>query len=49
MAMRYWVVTERTRLRIQTVKIIFLRWVAGLSFRDMVRKSVISRAVAPLR
>jgi len=32
-----WVVTERTRLRIQAAKMSFLRRVAGLSLRDRVR------------
>ncbi|KAK0145481.1 putative uncharacterized transposon-derived protein F52C9.6 [Merluccius polli] len=36
-----WVVTERTRLRVQAAKMIFLRRVAGLSLRDRVRSSVI--------
>ncbi|KAK0130608.1 putative uncharacterized transposon-derived protein F52C9.6 [Merluccius polli] len=36
-----WVVTERTRLRVQAAKISFLRRVAGLSLRDRVRSSVI--------
>uniref|UniRef100_A0A8C6Q6L6 Reverse transcriptase domain-containing protein n=1 Tax=Nothobranchius furzeri TaxID=105023 RepID=A0A8C6Q6L6_NOTFU len=36
-----WVVTERTRLRIQVAEMSFLRRVAGLSLRDRVRSSVI--------
>ena len=36
-----WVVTERTRLRVQAAEISFLRRVAGLSLRDRVRSSVI--------
>ena len=32
-----WVVTERTRLRIQAAKMSFLQMVAGLSLRDKVR------------
>ena len=36
-----WVVTERTRLRIQAAKMGFLRRVTGLSLRDRVRSSVI--------
>ena len=35
-----WVVTERTRLRIQADKMSFLRRVSGLSLRDRVRSSV---------
>ena len=38
-----WVVTERTRLRIQAAKMSFLRRVAGLSLRDKVRSSDIRR------
>uniref|UniRef100_A0A8C6MJY5 Reverse transcriptase domain-containing protein n=1 Tax=Nothobranchius furzeri TaxID=105023 RepID=A0A8C6MJY5_NOTFU len=34
-----WVMTERTRLRIQAVEMSFLRRVAGLSLRDRVRSS----------
>ncbi|KAK0139279.1 LINE-1 reverse transcriptase [Merluccius polli] len=36
-----WVVTERTRLRVQAAEMSFLRRVAGLSLRDRVRSSVI--------
>nr|XP_054604257.1 uncharacterized protein LOC129165341 [Nothobranchius furzeri] len=36
-----WVVTERTRSRIQAAKMSFLRIVSGLSLRDRVRSSVI--------
>ncbi|KAK0154371.1 putative uncharacterized transposon-derived protein F52C9.6 [Merluccius polli] len=36
-----WVVTERTRLRVQVAEMSFLRRVAGLSLRDRVRSSVI--------
>ncbi|XP_051931184.1 uncharacterized protein LOC127607121 [Hippocampus zosterae] len=36
-----WVVTERTRSRIQVAKMSFLRRVSGLSLRDKVRSSVI--------
>ena len=36
-----WVVTERTRSRIQAAEMGFLRRVAGLSLRDRVRSSVI--------
>ncbi|KAK0152442.1 putative uncharacterized transposon-derived protein F52C9.6 [Merluccius polli] len=36
-----WVVTERTRSRVQAAKMNFLRRVAGLSLRDRVRSSVI--------
>ncbi|XP_057696067.1 uncharacterized protein LOC130918404 [Corythoichthys intestinalis] len=36
-----WVMTERTRLRIQAAEMSFLRRVAGLSLRDRVRSSVI--------
>uniref|UniRef100_A0A8C6NQZ4 Reverse transcriptase domain-containing protein n=1 Tax=Nothobranchius furzeri TaxID=105023 RepID=A0A8C6NQZ4_NOTFU len=36
-----WVVTERTRLRIQAAEMSFLQRVAGLSLRDRVRSSVI--------
>uniref|UniRef100_A0A8C6KZ86 Reverse transcriptase domain-containing protein n=1 Tax=Nothobranchius furzeri TaxID=105023 RepID=A0A8C6KZ86_NOTFU len=36
-----WVVTERTRSRIQAAEMSFLRRVAGLSLRDRVRSSVI--------
>ncbi|MDF4350667.1 hypothetical protein P3435_23365 [Vibrio parahaemolyticus] len=32
-----WVVTERTRLRVQAAEVSFLRRVAGLSLRDRVR------------
>ena len=38
---KLWVVTERTRSRIQAAKMGFLRRVSGLSFRDRVRSSVI--------
>ncbi|KAK0140999.1 hypothetical protein N1851_021987 [Merluccius polli] len=46
-----WVVTERTRLRIQAAEMSFLRRVAGLSLRDRVRSSDIRRelGVQPLR
>ena len=45
-----WVVTERTRSRIQAAKMSFLRRVAGLSLRDKVRSSDIRRelGVEPL-
>ncbi|KAK0146656.1 putative uncharacterized transposon-derived protein F52C9.6 [Merluccius polli] len=36
-----WVMTERTRLRVQAAEMSFLRRVAGLSLRDRVRSSVI--------
>ncbi|KAK0137435.1 putative uncharacterized transposon-derived protein F52C9.6 [Merluccius polli] len=36
-----WVVTERTRSRVQAAEMSFLRRVAGLSLRDRVRSSVI--------
>ena len=36
-----WVMTERTRLRIQAAEMGFLRKVAGVSLRDRVRSSVI--------
>ncbi|KAK0154053.1 Craniofacial development protein 2 [Merluccius polli] len=36
-----WVMTERTRSRVQAAEMSFLRRVAGLSFRDRVRSSVI--------
>ena len=36
-----WVVTETTRSRVQAAEMSFLRRVAGLSFRDRVRSSVI--------
>ena len=36
-----WVVTERTRSRIQAAEMGFLRRVSGLSLRDRVRSSVI--------
>ncbi|KAK0133440.1 LINE-1 reverse transcriptase [Merluccius polli] len=36
-----WVMTERTRSRVQAAEISFLRRVAGLSLRDRVRSSVI--------
>nr|XP_049618290.1 E3 SUMO-protein ligase PIAS2 isoform X1 [Syngnathus scovelli]XP_049618292.1 E3 SUMO-protein ligase PIAS2 isoform X1 [Syngnathus scovelli]XP_049618293.1 E3 SUMO-protein ligase PIAS2 isoform X1 [Syngnathus scovelli] len=36
-----WVVTERTRSRIQAAEMSFLRRMSGLSFRDRVRSSVI--------
>ncbi|CAI5677887.1 unnamed protein product [Oreochromis niloticus] len=36
-----WVVTERTRLRIQAAEMSFLRRVAGLSLRDRLRSSAI--------
>ncbi|KAL3045558.1 hypothetical protein OYC64_013764 [Pagothenia borchgrevinki] len=36
-----WVMTERTRLRIQAAEMGFLRRVAGVSLRDKVRSSVI--------
>jgi hypothetical protein len=38
-----WVVTERTRSRVQAAEMSFLRRVAGLSLRDRVRSSVIRR------
>jgi len=38
-----WVVTERTRSRIQVAEMSFLRRVAGLSLRDRVRSSDIRR------
>uniref|UniRef100_A0A8C6M0A0 Reverse transcriptase domain-containing protein n=1 Tax=Nothobranchius furzeri TaxID=105023 RepID=A0A8C6M0A0_NOTFU len=40
-----WVVTERTRLRIQAAKMSFLRRVAGLSLRHRVRSSVIGEGL----
>ncbi|XP_075957732.1 E3 ubiquitin-protein ligase CBL-B-B isoform X1 [Anarhichas minor] len=45
-----WVVTERTRSRLQVAEMSFLRRVAGLSLRDRVRSSVIRRdlGVEPL-
>ena len=45
-----WVVTERTRSRIQAAEMSFLRRVAGLSLRDKVRSSDIRRelGVEPL-
>ena len=45
-----WVVTERTRSRIQAAEMSFLRRVAGLSLRDRVRSSDIRRelGVEPL-
>ena len=45
-----WVVTERTRTRIQAAKMSFLRRVAGLSLRDKMRSSDIRRelGVEPL-
>ena len=45
-----WIVTERTRSRIQAAKMSFLRRVAGLSLRDSVRSSDIRRelGVEPL-
>ena len=36
-----WVITERTRTRIQAAEMSFLRRVAGVSLRDSVRSSVI--------
>ena len=36
-----WVMTERTRSRVQAAEMSFLRRVAGLSLRDRVRSSVI--------
>ena len=36
-----WVMTERTRLRVQAAEMSFLRRVAGVSLRDRVRSSVI--------
>ncbi|KAK0150839.1 hypothetical protein N1851_008038 [Merluccius polli] len=36
-----WVVTKRTRSRVQAAEMSFLRRVAGLSLRDRVRSSVI--------
>ena len=36
-----WVVTERTRSRVQAAEMSFLRRVTGLSLRDRVRSSVI--------
>jgi len=46
-----WVVTERTRSRIQPAKMGFLRMVSGLSLRDRVRSSLIREGlgVEPLR
>ena len=49
-----WVMTQRTRSRVQAAKMGFLRRVAGVSLRDRVRSSVIleglgGRAAAPLR
>ena len=38
---RLWVVTERTRLRVEVAGISFLRRVVGLSLRDRVRSSAI--------
>jgi len=38
---KLWVVTERTRSRIQAAEMGFLRRVSGLSFRDRLRSSVI--------
>ena len=38
-----WVVTERTRSRVQAAEMSFLRRLAGLSLRDRVRSSVIRR------
>ena len=38
-----WVVTERTKLRVQAAEMSFLRRVAELSLRDRVRSSVIRR------
>ncbi|TWW73493.1 hypothetical protein D4764_15G0008870 [Takifugu flavidus] len=45
-----WVMTERTRSRVQAAKMSFLRRVAGLSLRDRVRSSAIREelAVEPL-
>uniref|UniRef100_A0A8C6LRX0 Reverse transcriptase domain-containing protein n=1 Tax=Nothobranchius furzeri TaxID=105023 RepID=A0A8C6LRX0_NOTFU len=40
-----WVVTERTRSRIQAAEMSFLRRVAGLSLRDRVRSSVIQEGL----
>ena len=40
-----WVVTERTRLRIQAAEMGFLRRVSGLSLRDEVRSSVIQEGL----
>jgi len=40
---KLWVVTERTRSRIQAAKMSFLRRVAGLSLKDRVRSSDIRR------
>ncbi|XP_048880792.1 uncharacterized protein LOC125748552 [Brienomyrus brachyistius] len=40
-----WVVTERTRSRVQAAEMSFLRRVAGLSLRDRVRSSVIRRGL----
>ena len=39
-----WVVTERTRSRIQAAEMSFLRRVVGLSLRDRVRSSDIRRS-----
>ncbi|TWW62282.1 hypothetical protein D4764_04G0009290 [Takifugu flavidus] len=36
-----WVMTERTRSRVQAAEMSFLRWVAGLSLRDRVRSYAI--------
>ncbi|TWW59887.1 hypothetical protein D4764_06G0014170 [Takifugu flavidus] len=36
-----WVMTERTRSRVQAAEMCFIRWVAGLSLRDRVRSSAI--------
>ena len=49
-----WVMTERTRSRIQAAEMGFLSWVDGISHRDRVRSFVIregtqSRAAAHLR
>ena len=40
-----WVVTERTRSRVQAAEMSFLRRVAGLSLRDRVRSSVIREEI----
>ena len=40
-----WVVTERTRSRVQAAEMSFLRRVAGFSLRDRVRSSVIRRGL----
>ncbi|TWW80631.1 hypothetical protein D4764_01G0004460 [Takifugu flavidus] len=39
-----WVMTERTRSRVQAAEMSFLRRVAGLSLRDRVRSSAIRRS-----